>query len=36
MRDFVILTDSSCDLSADMAAELELEVLPLSFHIGEQ
>jgi len=36
MRDFVILTDSSCDLPADMAEELELEVLPLSFSIGGQ
>lgn len=34
MRDFVILTDSSCDLPADLAAELELEVLPLSFMMG--
>lgn len=31
MKDYVILTDSCCDLSAEMAAELELEVLPLSF-----
>ncbi len=31
MRDYVILTDSCCDLSAEMAAELELSVLPLSF-----
>lgn len=31
MRDYVILTDSCCDLSAGMAAELELSVLPLSF-----
>ena len=31
MRDYVILTDSCCDLSAEMAAELELQVLPLSF-----
>ena len=31
MRDYVILTDSCCDLSAEMVAELELEVLPLSF-----
>lgn len=36
MRDFVILTDSSCDLPAAMAEELELEVLPLSFSIGGQ
>lgn len=31
MKDYVILTDSCCDLPAGMAAELELEVLPLSF-----
>ena len=31
MKDYVILTDSCCDLSAEMAAELELHVLPLSF-----
>lgn len=30
MRDYVLMTDSSCDLTADMAKELELEVLPLS------
>lgn len=31
MRDYVILTDSCCDLPAEMAAELELSILPLSF-----
>ena len=31
MKDYIILTDSCCDLSAEMAAELELCVLPLSF-----
>ena len=30
MRDFVILTDSCCDFSAQMEAELELKLLPLS------
>ncbi|MEG1658555.1 MAG: DegV family protein [Oscillibacter sp.] len=30
MREFVILTDSCCDLTAEMAQALELEVLPLS------
>ena len=30
MRYYTIITDSSCDLPAAMAAELELEVLPLS------
>lgn len=34
MREFVIMTDSCCDLSAAMAAELELSVLPLSLHMG--
>lgn len=31
MKDYVILTDSCCDLPADLASQLELEVLPLSF-----
>ena len=31
MSDFVILTDSSADLSADMAQKLNVEVLPLGF-----
>ena len=31
MADYVIVTDSSCDLPAGMAEELELVVLPLSF-----
>ena len=30
MRDYVIVTDSSCDLHSDMAQELELLVLPLT------
>jgi DegV family protein with EDD domain len=33
MDDFVIVTDSSCDLPADMADELQLSVLPLSFSL---
>jgi len=33
MNNFVIVTDSSCDLSAKMAEELELAVLPLSFNL---
>lgn len=36
MQDFVILTDSAADLSADLVAELGVEVLPLSFTIGGQ
>ena len=31
MRDYMIMTDSCCDLSAQMVKELELNVLPLSF-----
>ena len=34
MREYIILTDSCCDFSARMVAELGVEVLPLSFHIG--
>lgn len=30
MSQYIIMTDSSCDLPAQLAAELELEVLPLS------
>lgn len=33
MREYMILTDSCCDFSAEMVAELGVEVLPLSFHI---
>jgi len=36
MREFVIMTDSCCDLDAQMAAELQLQVLPLSFRMEEQ
>lgn len=35
MNDYVILTDSSADLEQKMVEELELEVLPLTFLIGE-
>ena len=31
MRDYIILTDSCCDFSAEMVDELGLHVLPLSF-----
>ena len=34
MNDYAIVTDSSCDLPAELAEELELTVLPLSFEIG--
>ena len=35
MSDFVILTDSSADLGADMVRELDVQVLPLSFILDE-
>ena len=35
MADFVIMTDSCCDMTAALAEELELIVLPLSLHMGE-
>ena len=35
MRDFVIMTDSCCDLTAEVAAELGIQVLPLSLLIGD-
>lgn len=34
MPEFTIMTDSCCDLTAAMAEELELSVLPLSLHMG--
>ena len=34
MRDYVIMTDSCCDLTAQMADELGLVVLPLSLQMG--
>ena len=36
MRDYVILTDSCCDLTAEMAAELGVEVLPLSLQMRSE
>ncbi|MEG0779765.1 MAG: DegV family protein [Oscillospiraceae bacterium] len=36
MGDFVILTDSCCDLPASLAEELELAVLPLSLHMEDR
>ena len=35
MRDYVIMTDSCCDMTAQAAEELGLEVLPLSLNMGE-
>lgn len=34
MRDFIIMTDSCCDLNAQETEKLELRVLPLSFLLG--
>ena len=36
MREFVIMTDSCCDMTAAMAEELGLCVLPLSLHMGDR
>jgi len=33
MSDYIILTDSSCDLPADFSDELQIEVLPLTVHL---
>ena len=35
MSDFVIMTDSSCDLPAKLADEMELTVLPLSVYVND-
>ena len=34
MREYVLMTDSCCDLPDQMARELQLEVLPLTMHNG--
>ena len=34
MRDFAIMTDSCCDLTADEVRELGVSVLPISFTMG--
>ena len=36
MRDYIIMTDSCCDLTDHMARELELTVVPLTVHIDGQ
>ena len=36
MRDFAILTDSCCDLPAELAKEMEVEALPLSVTMDEK
>ena len=35
MRDYVIMTDSCCDMTDEMARELDLAVQPLSLHMGQ-
>ena len=34
MNEYVIVTDSSCDLTNEMANELELQVIPLSLTLN--
>lgn len=36
MADYVLMTDSSCDLPAELAAKMELSVLPLSVYIEDR
>lgn len=36
MSEYVIVTDSSCDLNQEMVQEIGIEVLPLSFRIKDQ
>lgn len=36
VSDYVIMTDSCCDLPAELAEELELEVLPLRLELGDR
>lgn len=36
MRDFVIMSDSCCDLTDGMAQELDLTILPLTLHMDGQ
>lgn len=36
MKDFCLMTDSSCDLDAGLADELRLVVVPLSLRIGQE
>ena len=33
MREYVLMTDSCCDLPDQMAKDLQLEVLPLTMHM---
>ena len=36
MKEFCIMTDSSCDLTAELADELRLRVVPLRIHMGKE
>lgn len=36
MNDYILLTDSSCDLPAEMYAELDLKYVPLTFHHNDE
>ena len=36
MREYVLMTDSCCDLPDQMAKDLQLEVLPLTMHMDGQ
>ena len=36
MQDYIIMTDSCCDLPDQMAKDLQLEVLPLTMHMDGQ
>lgn len=36
MSEYVIVTDSAADLSDEMVKELGVEVLPLSFLVGDK
>ena len=33
MSEYIILTDSSCDLPDELCRELDIEVLPLTVHL---
>ena len=36
MKEFCIMTDSSCDMTAELADELRLLVVPLNVHMGQE
>ena len=35
MRDYIIATDSCCDFDENLIRELDLTVIPLSVHLGQ-